>query len=198
MSDTPGDVTLLLNAWCSGDAAALDRLAPLVESELRNIARAYMRRESPGGTLQPTALVNEAYVRLIGWNAGAWENRTHFYAVAAKMMRRVLVNHALHKQRGKRGGSRTFVSLADARDVADARSGADERRTDVLALDEALTKLAAFDENKARLIELRFFAGLTAQEAADLLGTSLRTVNREWSLARAWLFRELSAAPVVE
>ena len=125
MTDTPGDVTLLLNAWCSGDAAALDRLAPLVESELRNIARAYMRRESPGGTLQPTALVNEAYVRLIGWHTGEWKNRTHFYAVAAKMMRRVLVNHALHKQRGKRGGSRTFVSLADARDVADARSVAD-------------------------------------------------------------------------
>jgi RNA polymerase sigma factor (TIGR02999 family) len=189
VSDTRGDVTLLLNAWCSGDAAALDRLTPLVESELRNIARAYMRRESPGGTLQPTALVNEAYVRLIGWHAGAWENRTHFYAVAAKMMRRVLVSHAMHKHRHKRGGSRTFVSLADARDVAA------EHRTDVIALDEALTRLAAFDERKARLIELRFFAGLTAQESADLLGTSLRTANREWSLARAWLFRELSSAP---
>ena len=185
MTDAPGDVTLLLNAWCNGDAAALERVAPLVEAELRNIARAYMRRESPGGTLQPTALVNEAYVRLIGWHAGEWQNRTHFYAVAAKLMRRVLVSHAVRRGRHKRGGSKMFVSLADAHDVAA------ERPTDLLALDEALTRLAAFDDRKARLIELRFFAGLTAQEAADLLGTSLRTVNREWSLARAWLFREL-------
>ena len=187
MSEPAGEVTLLLNAWCNGDATALERVAPLVESELRTIARAYMRREAPGATLQPTALINEAYVRLIGWDAGAWQNRTHFYAVAAKLMRRVLVNHAVSRRRHKRGGSHTFISLSEGHDVAA------ERCTDVVALDEALTRLAAFDERKARLIELRFFAGLTAQESADLLGTSLRTANREWSLARAWLFRELSA-----
>ena len=185
MTESAGEVTRLLNAWCGGDAQALEQLAPLVESELRRVASAYLRREAPGCPLQPTELVNEAYVRLIGWNAGEWQNRTHFYAVAAKLMRRVLVNQAVARGRHKRGGSHVMVSLTDAGPAAEAP------RTDVVALDSALQKLATFDERKAQLVELRFFGGLTAAEAAGVLGMSLRTVNREWGLARAWLFREL-------
>jgi RNA polymerase sigma-70 factor (ECF subfamily) len=186
VKEPPGDVTRLLDAWCGGDARALDELAPLVESELRRVARAYLRREAPGCPLQPTELVNEAYVRLIGWNAGEWQNRAHFYAVAAKLMRRVLVSHAIRRGRSKRGGSLVLVSLTDAGQIAQTPS------TDVVALDEALQKLEAFDARKSQLVELRFFGGLTAAETAEVMNTSLRTINREWSLARAWLFRELT------
>jgi RNA polymerase sigma-70 factor, ECF subfamily len=178
------DITQLLNAWCKGDQDALERLAPVVESELRRLARLYLSKEAAGNTLQPTALVNEAYLRLIEWNTVQWQNRAHFYAVAAKMMRRVLVNQAVARRRQKRGSSAVLVSLAEAGLAAD-------RSADVIALDEALMALAKFDDRKSRLVELRFFGGLNAEETAEVLGISLRTVHREWDLARAWLFREL-------
>jgi RNA polymerase sigma factor (TIGR02999 family) len=184
MHPEPSEVTQLLKAWCGGDQSALAHLAPLVESELRVLARHYLRREGAGHTLQPTALVNEAYLRLIEWHSVEWQNRAHFYAVAAKMMRRVLVNHALARRRQKRGGSAVLVSLSEA--------GAKEHRTaDVVALDEALMMLAQLDDRKSRVVELRFFGGLSAEETAEVLRISLRTVHREWDLARSWLFREL-------
>ena len=179
------EVTQLLNAWCEGDPQALERLAPLVESELRKVARAYLRQEHPGHTLQPTALINEAYIRLIEWKPAEWQGRTHFYAVAAKLMRRVLVDHAVRQRAQKRGGSAVLVSLMDAADVAETPSA------DILALNAALDMLAEFDPRKSQLVELRFFGGLTTEEAAGVLGASTRTVNREWSLTRAWLFRQL-------
>jgi len=178
------EVTQLLNAWCKGDTGALDRLAPVVESELRRLARAYLGREDPGQTLQPTALINEAYLRLIEWKTVGWQNRAHFYAVAAKMMRRILVNQAISRKRRKRGGSAVQVSLT-------AADEAPNRTADIVALDEALMMLARIDDRKSRIVELRFFAGLTAEETAEVLGISVRTVHREWDLARAWLFREL-------
>jgi RNA polymerase sigma factor (TIGR02999 family) len=144
----------------------------------------YLSREAADHTLQPTALVNEAYLRLIEWNGVGWQNRAHFYAVAAKMMRRVLVNYALAQGRQKRGGSAVLVSLDEAGGKAD-------RAADVVALDEALLMLAKLDDRKSRVVELRFFGGLSAEETAEALGISLRTVHREWDLARSWLFREL-------
>ncbi|HEX4771130.1 MAG TPA: sigma-70 family RNA polymerase sigma factor [Bryobacteraceae bacterium] len=184
MHSGDGEVTQLLKAWSKGDTDALERLAPLVEGELRRLARRYLSKEQPGETLQPTALVNEAYVRLIGWNPVEWQDRTHFYAVAAKMMRHILVNQAVSRGRQKRGGSALLVSLAEADQVS-------QRSADILALDEALIKLAKIDDRSSQLVELRFFAGLTADETAEVLGISARTVHREWDLARAWLFREL-------
>jgi RNA polymerase sigma factor (TIGR02999 family) len=190
MHPQKAEITQLLNAWCKGDPDALDRLAPVVESELRQLARAYLRREGAGTTLQPTALVNEAYVRLIEWNTverpnrGEWQNRAHFYAVAAKIMRRVLINQALARRRQKRGGSAILVSLMEA-------EAASDRSAEIIALDEALKSLASFDDRKSRIVELRFFGGLSAEDTAEALGISTRTVHREWDLARAWLFREL-------
>ena len=181
------DVTQLLNAWSRGDPEALSRLAPVVEGELRRLARSHLSREHPGDTLQPTALINEAYIRLIGWNTLEWQNRTHFFAVAAKMMRRILVNQATSRGRQKRGGSALLVSLTEV-------DQASQRSADILALDEALIKLARIDDRRRQLVELRFFAGLTAEETAEVLDVSVRTVHREWDLARAWLFRELRSS----
>jgi RNA polymerase sigma factor (TIGR02999 family) len=183
MTDS-GEVTRLLKAWSHGDAGALERLAPAVEDELRRVARVYLRKEVAGHTLQPTALINEAYVRLLDWNAVEWQGRAHFYAIAAKMMRRVLVNHAVARSRKRRGGSAIQVTLSEAEAVP-------ARTADLIALDEALLVLAKLDERKCRLIELRYFGGLTAEEAGEVMGISLRTVHREWDLARAWLWREL-------
>lgn len=185
MQPHASEVTRLLNAWCRGDANALGELAPVVESELRRLARIYLNKEAPGHTLQPTALINEAYLRLIEWNGIEWQNRAHFFAVAAKMMRRVLVNQALARNRHKRGGSAVLVSLTEV------EAGASGRSAELTALDEALEALGKIDERKSRLVELRFFGGLSAEETAEVLGISLRTVHREWDLARAWLFREL-------
>jgi RNA polymerase sigma-70 factor (ECF subfamily) len=185
MDAEASEVTQLLNAWCQGDAQALDQLAPMVEAELRRVAQAYLSREQPGHTLQPTALVIEAYLRLIEWKTVAWRSRAHFYAVAAKMMRRVLVTHAVTRDTLKRGGDAVLVSLTEAESLPD------EQNAEILALDAALDRLARFDPRKSQLVELRFFGGLTAEEAAEVMGSSLRSVNREWSLARAWLFREL-------
>lgn len=178
------DVTQLLHAWCNGDQNALARLAPIVESELRRLARVYLSREAAGNTLQATALINEAYLRLIEWNTVDWQSRAHFYAVAAKIMRRVLVNQAVARRRQKRGAGAVVVSLADAESVPD-------RSAEVIALDEALKTLAGFDDRRSQVVELRFFGGLNVDETAEVLGISSRTVNREWDLARTWLFREL-------
>jgi RNA polymerase sigma factor (TIGR02999 family) len=180
------EVSQLLSAWCQGDETALERLVPLVEGELRRMAKRYLNNEASSLSLEPTALVNEAYLRLIEWKPVEWQDRVHFFAVAAKMMRRVLVNHAIRRRRHKRGGSKILVSLAEAEPIPTDRSA------DVIALDEALIKLSKFDERKSQLVELRFFGGLTEEEAAEALKSSVRTVQREWSLARAWLFRELS------
>jgi RNA polymerase sigma factor (TIGR02999 family) len=185
MQDDPGEVTRLLKAWCRGDARALERLAPMVENELHRLASLYLRRESPGHTLQPTALINEAFIRLLDWNAVEWQDRAHFLAVAANMMRRILVNHALARRTQKRGGSALRVSLTEADRVP-------ERAEDLIALDDALHALAKLDERKSRLVELRYFGGLTSEEAAEVLGISPRTATREWELARVWLFRALS------
>ena len=187
---SPSDVTQLLVAWSKGDKAAFENLAPLVEAELRQLARAFLGRESAGHTLQPTALINEAYLRLVEWKSVEWQDRAHFFAVAAKMMRRILVSHAISRGRHKRGGRTVVVSL----DEAQAVSGSG-RSADIVALDGALMKLSRIDERKSRLVELRFFGGLSEAEAAQVLNSSLRTVQREWSLARAWLFRELRDDP---
>jgi len=185
MRPDPNEITQLLNAWCEGNQDALEQLVPVVESELYRLARVYLRKETAGNTLQPTALVNEAYLRLIEWNAVKWENRAHFYAIAAKIMRRVLVNQAVARHRQKRGGGAVLVSLTEA------GAAAADRSAEVIALDEALNSLAKFDDRKSRVVELRFFGGLDAEETAQVLGISSRTVHREWDLARAWLFREL-------
>lgn len=191
MQPSTGEVTRLLKAWCKGDASALEQLAPVVEQELRRLARIYLAGERRDHTLQPTALINEAYLRLLEWNSVEWQDRAHFLAVAAKMMRRILVNHAVSRQRHKRGGSAVLVSLMEA-------GGVPDRSEDLLALDEALRALTELDERKGRLVELRFFGGLTAEEAAEVLGVSLRTAHREWDLARAWLFRALRREPIAK
>jgi RNA polymerase sigma factor (TIGR02999 family) len=178
------EVTQLLNAWCNGDQNALEQLAPVVESELRRLASLYLRKEPSNNTLQPTALVNEAYLCLIEWNNVNWENRAHFYAVAAKMMRRVLVDHAIARRSQKRGGNAILVSLTEAETAPD-------RSAEVIALNEALESLAKVDDRMSRVVELRFFGGLKAEETAEVLGISTSTVNRDWDLARTWLFREL-------
>jgi RNA polymerase sigma-70 factor (ECF subfamily) len=184
MNPTGSEATLLLKAWSKGDPQALGRLAPMVESELRRLARVHLRREGAGNMLQPTALVNEVYLRLIQWESAEWRDRTHFFAVAAKIMRRVLVNQAVARNRHKRGGSAVLVSLAQA-------EGELDRSADLAALDHAMTALEEFDSRKCRIVELRFFGGLTAEETAEILDISPRTVHREWDLARAWLFRQL-------
>jgi len=189
-SSPSADVTQLLIAWSHGDKSALDRLAPLVQEELRRLARLHLGRESTGHTLQPTALVNEAYLRLVAWQSVAFQDRAHFFAIAAKMMRRILVNHAISRGRQKRGGSAIVIPLDDAQP-----SGA-ENTADILALNEALDKLAAFDERKSQIVELRFFGGLSEEETAEVLQSSLRTIQREWRLARAWLYRYLNRVPV--
>ena len=180
LSDPPAhpsvcEITQLLHAWCRGDLTALERLAPIVESELRRLARAYLSREAAGNILQPTALVNEAYLRLIEWHAVEWRGRAHFYAVAAKMMRRVLVNQAVARHRQKRGAGAVLVSLAHA-------ESAPERSAEIIALDEALKTLAGFDDRKSRVVELRFFGGLNVDETAEILGICHApcTANGTW------------------
>ncbi len=187
MDQPSPDVTQLLKAWCAGDHRAFEELAAVVESELRRLARVHLYRGS-SNTLQPTALMNEVYLRLMAWNTD-WQNRTHFFAVASKIMRQVLVNQAIARSRQKRGGDVILVSLTGADSLP-------EENTDVLALNDALAALEKIDARKGRLVELRFFGGLTAEETAEVLGISLRTVHREWDLARTWLFRELRGPAV--
>jgi RNA polymerase sigma-70 factor (ECF subfamily) len=181
------EVTELLVAWSDGDEQALERLAPLVQAELHRLARRYMSRERGDHLLQTSALINEAYLRLIDWKSARWQNRAHFFGVAAQMMRRILVDFARRRPRAE-GGEARHVSLEDALIVAD------ERQPDLVALDEALIALAELDERKARVVELRFFGGLSVEETAEVLKLSPITVIREWNKAKAWLYRELSRA----
>ena len=186
--ETPSDdVTLLLRAWGEGDAQALDRFAPLVYQELHRIARGYMARERPDHTLQTTALVNEAYVRLIDSRQVSWQDRVHFFAVCARAMRRILVDHARSRGYLKRGGAIIHLPFDEAWGAAFSRD------SDLLELDEALNRLSEIDPRKGRVIEMRFFGGLSVEETAEALSVSPETVMRDWKLARAWLYRELSA-----
>ena len=190
------DVTDLLRAWGAGDAQASEAVAPLVYGELRRQAGLALRREGEGHTLQTTALVHEAWLRLDAQRAVQWDSRSQFFAVAAQIMRRILVDHARRRQALKRGAAPTQVTLGavDREDQRNAASGAPRSAldpVDLLALDDALAHRAALDPNKARLVELRYFAGLSMPEAAEALGISLATAGREWAIARMWLRREL-------
>lgn len=185
-NSSPHEVTLLLQAWSAGDEEALETLAPLVYGELHRLASHYMNGERSGHTLQTSALVNEAYLRLIDWKNVRWENRAHFFGVAAQMMRRILVDFARSRNYAKRGGAARQVSLAEAALVTA------DHGEDFIALDEALERLAIIDERKSRIVELRFFGGMNVEETAEVLKISSRTVMREWSMAQAWLYRELS------
>jgi RNA polymerase sigma-70 factor, ECF subfamily len=179
------EVTQLLLDWSKGDQAALDKLVPLVHDELRRLARHYMRRETPSHTLQTTALVNEAYLRLVDQSV-PWQNRAHFFAIAAQMMRRILIDHARGHGRAKRGGGAIKVSLDEAAIMPQ------EQAAELIALDEALTRLAAIDPRRGQVVELRFYGGLTNEEVASVLKVSPNTVMRDWNLARAWLYKEIS------
>ncbi len=179
------EVTRLLIRLTEGEGAVLDDLLPLVYAELRRLAANYLRRERPGHTLQPTALVHEAYLRLIDQTQVHWQNRAHFFGVAAQMMRRILVDHARSQQAEKRGGEYQKFSLDENIDV----SG--ERASDLVALDEALERLAQIDPDKSRVVELRFFGGLSVEETAEVLGVSAPTVKRHWRLAKAWLYGQV-------
>jgi len=193
-SPTPtsgGDVTELLVQWSNGDEAALERLMPLVYEECRRIATRQMRGEREEHTLTPTALVNELYLRLVDQRRTTWSNRAQFFGIAAQLMRRVLVDHARARLAEKRAGGRIVVSLEAAEDVTSSSPLAD-----VLAIDDALIRLGRIDHDQQRIVELRFFAGLTVEETAHVLERSPRTVKREWQLAKAWLFRELSEKPI--
>ena len=183
---SPPEITRLLIDWGQGDERALEKLMPVVYSELRRMAGNFMRRQSPDHTLQATALVNEAYMRLIDSSRVNWQNRTHFFAICAQLMRRILVDFARKKNSLKRGGDRVQVTLSERVEKQV------EKEEDLVALDEALTRLADFSPRQARIVELRYFAGLTDEQIADALTISSRTVRRDWAVARAWLYRELS------
>jgi RNA polymerase sigma factor (TIGR02999 family) len=180
------EVTRLLLDWSEGDKSALNRLMPLVYDELRKLAHHYMGRERQGHTLQTTALVNEAYLRLIDQRSVQWQNRAHFFGIASRMMRRILVDHARSRQYGKRGGGTHQVPLDEVMVVSP------ERAADVVALDDALTALAEIDERKTKIVEMRFFGGLSIDETAEVIGVSPGTVMRDWTLAKAWLHRQIS------
>jgi RNA polymerase sigma-70 factor (ECF subfamily) len=179
-----GDVSVLLRAWSDGDQNALDKLAPIVYDELRRLARYYLQGERPGHSLQATALVNEAYLRLVDYKRMRWGNRAHFFAVSAQLMRRILVDHA-RRHNLKRGGAVQHVELEDVAVVGG------DRAENLVALDDALQSLARMDARKARVVELRFFGGLSVEETAEVLQISPVTVMRDWSSARAWLYREI-------
>jgi RNA polymerase sigma factor (TIGR02999 family) len=181
------EITRLLRAWGEGDAAALEGLTPLVYAELRKMAKGAMRREKPGNSLQPTALVNEAYLRLVDIGEVRWQDRAHFFAVAAQMMRRILVDAARARSAGKRGGGAPHLNLDESIDAMP------ERGSQLVALDDALEALAKLDPRKARVIEMRFFGGLTVEETAEVLKISAESVMRDWKMARAWLMAELAA-----
>ena len=189
MDEGKGDanVTELLQNWGEGNVEALDELLPLVYEDLRRRAAGYLRRERPNHTLQTTALVNEAYLRLVDQRRVVWKNRGHFFAIASQAMRRILVDHAKGRRRGKRGGGAEVAQLDEAMLAVPG-----ENNVDLVALDEALSRLAALDPQQERLVELRYFGGLSLDEAATALDISRATAAREWKLAKAWLFRELT------
>ena len=180
------EITQLLVAWNNGDTAALEQLTPLVQAELHHLAKRYMAGERQGHILQTTALVNEAFMRLIDWQNVEWRNRAHFFGLSARIMRSVLVDFARARHREKRGGAAIQVSLSEVANIAQ------ERSADLVALDDALQSLEKLDPRQARVVELRFFAGLSLEETAEALSVSLSTVRRDWSMAEAWLFRELN------
>ena len=185
-NDSPSQVTLLLSRWRAGDREALDALMPLVYEELRRLARHYLKQERPDHTLQSTALVHEAYVRLLGQNPPEWKSRAHFFGVAAKLMRQILVDHARGHRAAKRGGSSLKLTLNDG---LVGRKGKD---LNLLALDDALNNLARLSPQQCHIVELRFFSGLTIEDTSEVLGISTATVKRNWTTARAWLFREMN------
>jgi RNA polymerase sigma factor (TIGR02999 family) len=187
-SSSRQDVTQLLVEWRGGDAGALERLYPLIQPELHRLAHHYMRRERAGHTLQTTAILNEAYLRLVDNPTPRWQDRTHFVAAASRLMRRIMVDHARERRSLKRGGGALKVTLDEAALVSEARSD------ELLALDEALEGLAAQDARKSQIVELRYFGGLTVEETAEFLELSPRTVEREWTMAKAWLFRALDGS----
>ena len=179
------DITALLVDWGNGDRAALERLMPLVERELHRLAHSYMRREDPDHTLQTTALINETYLRLVDQRKVAWQNRAHFFGIAAQIMRRILLNYARDQNRQKRGGGKIHVSLSEAM-IMPA-----EKDRELISLNDALTRLEALDERKSKVVELRFFGGLSVEETAEVLKVSPITVMRDWQFAKAWLLREM-------
>jgi len=186
MSEAPqGDITELLAAWSRGDQEALARLTPVVYRELHRVAQRHMRHEQPGHTLQATALVNEAYLKLVDCNRVRWQNRTHFFAVASQLMRRILVDYARNRGTRKRGSGVREVTLGEAAEVGTSIA------PDLVALDDALESLTRIDPRKANVVELRFFGGLSLEETAEVLGVSVDTVGRDWNTAKAWLLREL-------
>lgn len=183
----PANITKLLNQYQSGDRKVLDELFPLVYDELRRLAKSRLQNERGDHTLQPTALVHEAYLRLIEQHSTDWQNRAHFFGLAAEMMRRILVNHAVKRNADKRFGNQTKMALDDAISIIA------EREVDLVLLDDVLNKLAEFDPQQAKIIELRFFAGLKIEEVAEVLGVSESTVKREWRVAKAWLHDRLKS-----
>lgn len=183
---TLDEVSRLLTGWGGGDEAALDELIPLVYDELKRLAHYFMRQERPGHTLQTTALVDEAYLRLADQKQAQWKNRAQFFSIAAQFMRRILVDHARNRIRAKRGGGARKVSLDDVEVLSP------ERSSDLIALDSALARLAAIDRRKSEIVELRYFGGLSVEEAANILGVSAITVKRDWLVAKAWLRREIT------
>lgn len=182
------EITGLLIAWRGGDEAALEKLLPLVEKELRRLAHYYMRRLKPGNTFQTTALINETYIKLVNQKSVDWKNRAHFYGIAANMMRRILLNYIRDQKRQKRGGANIRVSLSETLVVSN------EKTNELLALDDALTRLAHIDERKGRVVELRYFGGMSVAETAEVLRVSEITVIRDWKMAKAWLAREIGNA----
>lgn len=186
------DVTRILHEWTDGDERAPERLMPFVYDELRRLARSFLARERAAHTLQPTALVHEAYVRLVDQRSVNWQNRAHFYGIAASMMRRVLIDHARAHATEKRGGAAVHLSLDDV------QVPIEQRAASLVELNEALEKLAEFDERKCKIVEMRFFGGLKDEEIAEFLGVTTRTVLRDWKKARLWLYRELSLDQAVE
>ena len=186
MDYSPQGVTELLVAWTNGDKNAGDQLMTIVYQELHRLAHYYMKRESPGHTLQTSALVNEAFVRLIDQRNVQWQNRAHFFGIAAQMMRRILVDYARQRRFAKRGGGTQTISLDEALIISE------ERSSEVIDLDEALVKLVDFDQRKSQIVELRFFGGLSIEETAEVLAVSPGTVMRDWTLAKAWLRREMT------
>ena len=185
MRSSPQEVTQLLVDWSNGNQAALDKLMPLVYEELHRLAHRYMNQERPGHTLQTSALVNEAFVKLVDQKDVHWQNRSHFFGIAAQLMRRVLVDYARSRHYAKRGGDARQVSLDEALTVSP------ERATEVVALDDALKRLALIDERKSQIVEFRFFGGLSIEETAEVLKVSPGTIMRDWTLAKAWLRKEM-------